>query len=114
MSLNGQSTEDAQRLVTGQITDININKHILTVRPGPIEDAPRRPEPGSNRGNRGGRRGNLAKTFKVTVTGQTVIKDSVTTITFGMIRVQDRVTIRGLPIKGKNEDLTATEIIVNN
>jgi hypothetical protein len=143
LSLSGQSPEDAQRLVTGQITDINVSKHILTVRPGPIDEAPRRPEPGTNRGGRGGTRGggggrrgggtgipipgsggggrtpvpsskNQAKTFKVTVTDQTVIKDNVTTISFGMIRVQDHVTIRGLPIKGKNEDLTATEIVVNN
>jgi hypothetical protein len=134
--LGGQSPEDAQRLVTGQITDINIKKHILTIRPGPIDQAPRSPSPGTNRGNRGGtgggtsgrggRRGgtgipfptpsskNQAKTFKVTVTDETVIKDSVTSISFGLLRAEDRVTIRGIPIKGKPDDLKATEITVNN
>ena len=143
------SKEDAQRLATGQITDINVKKKILTVRAMDLSTPTRTPSDtgtgrrggggtgrrggggggrgggvgipfpgGSGGGGRGGRvpapapsSKDQGKKFKVTVTDKTTIKDSTTTISFGLLRVGDRISIQGLPKKG--DDLEATEITVN-
>ena len=88
---------------------------------------------GGRRGGRGGRGGGMGipfpggsgggrgptssskdqpKEFKVTVTDKTAIKDNVTTISFNLLRVGDRISVQGLP-KGKGADLEATQITVN-
>src|SRR5262249_52541115 len=129
-----KTPEDAQRLTTAQITKIDAKKKVLTVRSVPDNEPPAartppngggRPGGGGRRGGRGGRGGNYpfpgggggghpsgssqnqGKEFKVTVTDKTTIKDSLNSISFGLLRVGDRITIHGLPKKGSS-DLEAT------
>jgi hypothetical protein len=135
---NAQSTtsEDAQRIATGEITKIDVKKKILTVREAALnQPANNGQNPNANRrgggmggGMGGGRRRGGAgypggsrptstakpqgKEFKVTVTDQTAIKDNVTSIGFDLLRVGDRISIQGLP-KGKGDDLQATQITVS-
>jgi hypothetical protein len=136
---SGNTTEDAQRLATGQITKIDVKKKTLTVREGPLNQ-PADNGQNTNANRRGGgmggggmgggrRRGGVGfpgggggrptstakpqgKEFKVIVTDQTAIKDNVTTIGFDLLRVGDRISIQGLP-KGKGDDLQATQITVS-
>ncbi len=68
-------------------------------------------------GRSGGRRAptssskDQGKPFKVTITDETAIKDGENTISFGLLRVGDRISIQGLP-KGSGADLKATQITV--
>jgi hypothetical protein len=55
---------------------------------------------------------NQGKPFKVTITDTTSIKDTENTISFGLLRVGDRLTVQGLP-QGSGADLKATQITVN-
>jgi len=133
--------EDAQRLATGQITKIDAKKMLLTVRESAADDSATH-DPSANGGRRGGggmggdrrgRRGggtgipfpgggggrypgstptSQGKEFKVTVTDKTAIKDSQSSMSFGMLRIGDRITIQGLPTKGNGPDLNATQITV--
>jgi hypothetical protein len=136
-SAQSGTSEDAQRIATGQITKIDAKKKILTVREAPLNQPDNNGQNTNTNANRrgggmgggmgrGGRRGGgypgggrptstakpQGKEFKVTVTDQTAIKDNVTTIGFDLLRVGDRISIQGLP-KGKGEDLQATQITVS-
>ncbi len=73
------------------------------------------PFPGGGGGGRGPAPSskNQGKQFKVIVSDNTTIKDDVTTISFGLLRVGDHITVHGTPKKGSPDDLQATEITVS-